>query len=143
MFVSLEFNLNTYIINFYETLLVIDKNILSLSSLDNLEFANYKNFDFKIKLYSIEKIVDVTLVTIPDNLWSFNSYNNFFIKLLVFVLLLPLFYCLILLLLFLFYQIAHLYFGKMSKFEDKTVNFTVLVKNYWRALWCHAYDLVP
>lgn len=143
MFVTLEFNLNSYISNFYETFLLIDKKIFTLTNLDNLEVANYKNLDFKLKLSGIEQVVDVILVTMPENIWSVYGYNFFFIQLLIFTLVLPLIYCLIFLLLFLFYQLSHLYFGKISKFEDKSINFTFLLKNYWWALWCHAYDIVP
>lgn len=131
MFVTLEFNLNSYISNFYETFLLIDKKIFTLTNLDNLEVANYKNLDFKLKLSGIEQVVDVILVTMPENIWSVYGYNFFFIQLLIFTLVLPLIYCLIFLLLFLFYQLSHLYFGKISKFEDKSINFTFLLKNYW------------
>lgn len=131
MFVTLEFNLNSYISNFYETFLLIDKKIFTLTNLDNLEVANYKNLDFKLKLSGIEQVVDVILVTMPENIWSVYGYNFFFIQLLIFILILPFIYCLIFLFLFLFYQLSHLYFGKISKFEDKSINFTFLLKNYW------------
>jgi len=143
MFVTLEFNLNTYVANFYFNFLVLNEKKFIFDSLDNLEIVKFKNYDFRVKLPSIEQIADVSLVTIPENLWSVDSYNSFFFKLLLFTLVLPLVYCLILLLVFLFYQMGHLYFGRISKFEDKTINFTYLVKDYWRALWCHAYDVVP
>jgi hypothetical protein len=143
MFVTLEFNLNTYINNFYFNFLVLNEKKFIFNGLDNLEVVKFKNYDFRVKLSGIEQVADVSLVTMPENLWSVDSYNSFFFTLLFFTLLLPLVYCLILLLVFLFYQIGHLYFGKISKFEDKTINFTYLVKNYWRALWCHAYDVVP
>lgn len=143
MFVTLEFNLTTYINNFYFNFSTLNEKKFIFSTLDNLEIVKYKNYDFKVRLSSIEQIADVSLVSIPENLWSINSYNSFFFNLLILTLGLPLIYCLILLLVFLFYQLGHLYFGKIDKFENKTINFTYLVKDYWRALWCHAYDVVP
>jgi len=76
-------------------------------------------------------------------LWSIFALDKTLTNLIILVLVLPLFYAFFILFFFLRNQIGVFYFGAISKFEDKNVNFAVLTQQYWRILWSHAYDVTP
>lgn len=76
-------------------------------------------------------------------LWSIFALDKTLTNLIILVLVLPLFYAFFILFFFLRNQINTFYFGAISKFEDKNVNFTLLTQQYWWILWSHAYDVTP
>ena len=78
-----------------------------------------------------EQFVNFTLVAVPNNLWSIISINNLLVLTMILILLLPLIYCLFILILFLRNQINFIQLGSLTQLEDKTINFTWLTKPYW------------
>lgn len=127
-----------------QTMTYFNKNITTQKNLEN-EFLYNCCCIYLDKFYKfpcVEENANLTLIKLTPNIWSIMTFENLFFYFFIFILILPLIYCLLSLFFFLKNQIRVVQMGKINSYEYKNPNFTVLSKDYWRVLWCYAYDIV-
>jgi len=94
----------------------------------------------------IEQDADLILfdvLSFSKDIWSIFFHSNLFIVFLLLILVLPLLYCFFIIVFLFLNQLNLYYFGNLSLFEEKNINFSILTKPYWRLLWTYAYNITP
>lgn len=138
------FSYNNFFFLKCQTMVYFTSDTITTKNLEN-EFLNNSYNVYLDKFYKfpcVEENANLTLIKITTNFWSIMTFENLFFYFLFFILILPLIYCLLSLFFFLKNQIRSVQMGKINLYEYKNPNFTILTKDYWRVLWCYAYDIV-